>query len=229
MGRFVGSGVVYFHYLDDILLLGRDRALLRVVTRGLCEFLQAQSLLISTKSQTEPSALVTWIGKTFDLARGTVGNTPGTIRKALAVVVRAAVSNRTPKRVERVTGRRQWITQDKAPNHFNNTTLADQQCRVLLAPLGLSIVTMAEIRMLSMPQALVDTLQRPRRAFGTPHQTQTHTGIHTCDTACRLPPSRPVKFHRLPPLTCPLAYQRTKGGVGAGGGNTKKFQQICTQ
>ena len=87
MGRFAGSGVVYFHYLDDILLVGRDRALLRVVTHGLCEFLQAHSLLISTKSQTEPSALVTWIGKIFDLARGTVRNTPGTIRKALAVIL----------------------------------------------------------------------------------------------------------------------------------------------
>ena len=109
MGRLAGSGVAYFHYLDDILLLGRDRALLRVVTRGRCEFLQAQSLLISTKSQTEPSALVTWIGKTFDLARGTVRNTPGTVRKEPAVVVRAAVSNMTPKRVERVAGRLQWL------------------------------------------------------------------------------------------------------------------------
>ena len=88
MGRFAGSGVVYFHYLDGILLLGRDRALLQVVRRGLCEFLQAQSLLITTKSQTEPSALVTWIGKTFDLAKGTVHHAPGTVRKALAVVVR---------------------------------------------------------------------------------------------------------------------------------------------
>ena len=105
MGRFAGSGVVHFHYLYDILLLGRDRALLRVVTRGLCKFLQTQSLLLSTKSQTEPSALVTWIGKNFDLARGTMCNTPGTIRKALAVVLRAVVSNLTPKRVERVIGR----------------------------------------------------------------------------------------------------------------------------
>ena len=67
--------------------MGRDRALLQGVRRGLCEFLQAQSLLITTKSQTEPLALVTWIGKTFDLARGTVRNAPGTVRKALAVVV----------------------------------------------------------------------------------------------------------------------------------------------
>ena len=104
MSRFTGSGVVYFHYLDDILLLGRSRTLLRVVTRGLCELLRAQSLLISTKSQTELLARVTWIGKTFDLAIGTMCNTPGTVRKALAVVVRAVVSNLTPKRVERVTG-----------------------------------------------------------------------------------------------------------------------------
>ena len=91
-GIFVGNGVVDFHYLDDILLFGSDKALLREFTRGLCEFLQTQSLLISSKSQTEPSALVTWIGKTFDLARGTVRNTPGTIRKALAVVVRASTA-----------------------------------------------------------------------------------------------------------------------------------------
>ena len=41
MGRFTGGGVVYFHYLDGILLLWRNRTLLRVMTRGLCEFLQA--------------------------------------------------------------------------------------------------------------------------------------------------------------------------------------------
>ena len=44
MGRFAGSGLVYFQYLDDNLLPGRNRALLRVVTRSLCEFLQAQSV-----------------------------------------------------------------------------------------------------------------------------------------------------------------------------------------
>ena len=63
MGRFAGSGIVYFHYLDDILLLAQiygfiGKDLLRVVTRGLCQFLQAKSLLISVKSQTQPLALV---------------------------------------------------------------------------------------------------------------------------------------------------------------------------
>ena len=65
MGRFAGNGIVYFHSLDDIVLLVRNRDLLRVVTRGLREFLQEKSLVISAKRQTEPSTLVTWIGKTL--------------------------------------------------------------------------------------------------------------------------------------------------------------------
>ena len=36
------------------------------------------------------------------------------------------------------------ITQDKAPNQFNNTPLADQRYRVLLAPLAPSIVSIAK-------------------------------------------------------------------------------------
>ena len=50
IGRFNGSVAVYFHYLDDILLLARNKDLLRVITRGFCEFLRAQSLLFRTKS-----------------------------------------------------------------------------------------------------------------------------------------------------------------------------------
>ena len=36
-------------------------------------------------------------------------NTPAMIRKAMTLVVRAVVSNLTPKRVERVTSRLQWL------------------------------------------------------------------------------------------------------------------------
>ena len=67
MSRFQGHNIFFFHYIDDILLLARDRGILRVVT-GLCEFLHIKLLLISSKSQTEPSATVTWIGETFDLS-----------------------------------------------------------------------------------------------------------------------------------------------------------------
>ena len=107
MSRFSSHDIVFFQYLDDILLLARDRGNPRIVTQGPCALLRGKSLLMSSKSQTEPSATVTWIGKTFNMAQGTVRNTPGTIRKALAVVVRAAVSGLNG--VKRVTGRLQWL------------------------------------------------------------------------------------------------------------------------
>ena len=78
MDRFCRRTIVFFHYLDDILLLAHDRG---------GNLLRNKSLLISSKSQTISSATVTWIGKTFHLTKGTVCNTPGSIRKALAVVV----------------------------------------------------------------------------------------------------------------------------------------------
>ena len=109
MSRFLGHNIIFFHYFDDTLFLARDRGILEVVTQVLCEFLRSKSLLISSRSQTKPSATVTWIGNTFHVSQGTVRNTPGTIRKALAVVMRAAVSGLTPKRVGRVTIQLQWL------------------------------------------------------------------------------------------------------------------------
>ena len=55
------------------------------------------------------------LGKTFDLARGMVGYAPGTVRNAQAVVVGVAVSNLTPKRVERAIGRLQWLFGPRRP------------------------------------------------------------------------------------------------------------------
>ena len=109
MSRFLDHNTVSSHYRDNILLLVRDGGILGVVTQGLCQFLRGKSLLISSKSQTEPLTTVTWIGKPFDFSQGTVRNIPGIMRKALAVVVPPAVSRLTPKRVERVTGQLQWL------------------------------------------------------------------------------------------------------------------------
>ena len=39
MNRFPSQNMVFFHYVDDILLLVRDQGMLGVVTQGLCEFL----------------------------------------------------------------------------------------------------------------------------------------------------------------------------------------------
>ena len=59
--------MAYFHYLDDIILLAVDPALLTVLTQALCNFLEAKGLVISPKSCTEPNQAVCWIGQKFDL------------------------------------------------------------------------------------------------------------------------------------------------------------------
>ena len=40
MNRCLDHVIVFFHYRDDILLLAHDRGILRIVTQGLCAFLQ---------------------------------------------------------------------------------------------------------------------------------------------------------------------------------------------
>ena len=69
-------------------------------------------------------------------------------------------------------------------------------------------------------------------------RSQTHNVIHTYDTACKslqTPKHQSNKTHSTPPIrsancdlyTRPIATKQ-KAGVGAGGGNTINFQQICT-
>ena len=79
--------------------------LLRPITRRWSNFLEGRTLIISVKDQLDPSAAVTWIGKTFDLHAKGLRNTRCTISKSPAVVVQSGVSRLTLKRVERVTSR----------------------------------------------------------------------------------------------------------------------------
>ena len=101
--------VEFFYYLDDIILLATDPALLRVLTQALCNFLVAKGLVISPKSCTEPSQAVCWIGKKFDFKHMRVENPPSTTLKSVVAAVRAAVQPMSPKHIERITGRLQWF------------------------------------------------------------------------------------------------------------------------
>ena len=74
----------YFHYLDDIILLAVDLALLRVLTQALCNFLEAKGLVVSPKSCTEPCQAACWIGKKFDLKHMCIENLPSTTLKSVA-------------------------------------------------------------------------------------------------------------------------------------------------
>ena len=62
----VGLDIYRFHYLDDVLILSRDRECMDSLGAQLAAFLKAKGLRISTKSCLEPHQNVLWLGKVFD-------------------------------------------------------------------------------------------------------------------------------------------------------------------
>ena len=71
----VGLDIHRFHYLDDVLILSRDRECMDSLGPRLAAFLMAKGLGISTKSCLKPHHSVLWLGKVFHLAKGEVRNT----------------------------------------------------------------------------------------------------------------------------------------------------------
>ena len=100
---------------------------------------------------------------------------PSTCAANSAIHQLVAASERSIHRYKIRTGR---ITEDKAPNQFNNTPLAHQECRVLMAPSVPSIVSNAIANMPTAPHDLVIALQRPAGPSGHHTHTNLHLHIH---------------------------------------------------
>ena len=107
-GHAAGLDVHRFHYLDDVLLLSRDRACLDRLGLQLATFLIAKGLRVSTKSRFRAHQNVLWLGKVFDLIRGEIQNTDKMLTKCLGIAIKTACSPISPKVAERVTGQMQW-------------------------------------------------------------------------------------------------------------------------
>ena len=104
----VGLNIHRFHYLDDVLILSRDRECMDCLGPRLAAFLMEKGLCISTKSCLKPRQNVLWLGKVFDLAKGEVRNTDKMRTKCLGIAIKTACSPVSPKVAERVTGKMQW-------------------------------------------------------------------------------------------------------------------------
>ena len=55
--------VILIQYVDDVLLISADQERLRLETRLLTDELRTAGWVISAKSQVEPTADITWMGK----------------------------------------------------------------------------------------------------------------------------------------------------------------------
>ena len=103
-----GLDIFRFHYLDDILILPRDKECMNSRGHRPAAFLTAKGLRISTKSCLEPHQNVLWLGKMFDVTKGEVRNTDKMHTKCLGIAIKIACSPVSPKVAERVTGKMQW-------------------------------------------------------------------------------------------------------------------------
>ena len=103
-------GVQYwiFHYYDDILLLAQNPCTAAAITRQLITYLLTAGLLISIKSSLTPAQSVTWLGKTFDLTRRTISNTPATKSRCVAMCLLACLVPLHPKLIDRICGFMLW-------------------------------------------------------------------------------------------------------------------------
>ena len=104
----VGLDIHRLQYLDDVLILSRDRECMDSLGPRLAAFLMAKGLRISTKSCLKPYQNVLWLGKVFDPAKGEVRNTFKMLTKCLGIAIKAASSPVSPKVAERVTAKMQW-------------------------------------------------------------------------------------------------------------------------
>ena len=104
----VGLDIHRFHYLDDVLILSRDRECMDSLGPRPAAFLIAKGLRISTKSCLKPHQNVLWLGKVLDVAKGEVRNTDKMLTKCLGIAIKTACSPVFPKVAERVTVKMQW-------------------------------------------------------------------------------------------------------------------------
>ena len=96
--------VLFFVYLDDILVVG-TRCFVRKAVRRAWYGLQRVGFVISQKSVTEPSRDLDFVGKVFDLKRGTLENRPGMLRGLVRLWLLLVLGLLNRKGMERLLGR----------------------------------------------------------------------------------------------------------------------------
>ena len=110
LGTLSGRGVTWqvYHYYDDLLVLGETSTLVHSLTQCLLHHFTSVGLLISKKSNLLPTQDLVWLGKRFELTKGTICNTSGVLLHVMALAVLAQVVPVHRKLSERVTGYLLW-------------------------------------------------------------------------------------------------------------------------
>ena len=103
------ESILIIHYLDDILLLGHDKALLRVVTQRAADTLTRTGYLISPKSICDPTQELPWMGKLLDLRAPRTAPLVGYVADVVARWVRLVLRPYHHKSLRRLLGNIVWL------------------------------------------------------------------------------------------------------------------------
>ena len=105
--------ILFFVYLDDILLVGTTR-FVRKAVHCAPQRLQRVGLVISQKSVTDLARDLDLVGKVFDLKRGTLENRPGMVRGLIRPWLLLVLGVLNTKGMERFMGRLEWALRPSA-------------------------------------------------------------------------------------------------------------------
>ena len=89
------GGVVVVQYLDDILVVGKQKQEVHKVTHKVTSALSKAGFLIGAKSVLTPVAEVRWMGKTMHAKAGRIQPKPVAVADCVARWVRLAVAPMT--------------------------------------------------------------------------------------------------------------------------------------
>ena len=143
--------ILILHYLDDFMVLGVDRGQVQLVTVSVVEMLEDKGFLVSPKSKLEPTQELTWLGKSFDLVKGHVGNTDGGMLVGLAKWLILATGYCTRKRIQSAVGKFRWLAR---PHEYISPLLAGPCAHSLWGPPYLSHTPIHLLRSLASVYAL---------------------------------------------------------------------------
>ena len=99
--------VLFFVYLDDILIVGTRRFVRKAVHRAR-QRLQRIGFVISGKFVTEPVRDLDFVGYVFDFKRGALENRPGMLRGLVRPWLLLVLGVLNRKGMERLLGRLEW-------------------------------------------------------------------------------------------------------------------------
>ena len=150
------------HYLDDFMVLGKDKALVSEVTESLVILLEGKGCLISPKSMLKPVQRLAWLGKQFDFVTGSISNSGGAMAVAVAKWLVLATGICTRKRVQSAIGKMRWLAR---PHAFLSPVLAGPIAHSLWGPRFLPHTPIAILRGLATVLALSFKVWSPLRSI----------------------------------------------------------------